>query len=163
MANGLAGDVEPAAFQTALNEVCVTLAKDIARDGEGATKLLEVVVFSARDDRQGKRVAKAVVNSPLMKAAVYGADPNWGRVAMAIGKCHEEDDIQPEKVSIAFGDTCVFAKGEPQNVDLHRLEDYLRGKEIRIAIDLGLRDGQATAWGCDLTEDYVRINALYPT
>jgi glutamate N-acetyltransferase/amino-acid N-acetyltransferase len=163
MANGLAGDVEPAAFQTALNEVCVTLAKDIARDGEGATKLLEVVVFSARDDRQGKRVAKAVVNSPLMKAAVYGADPNWGRVAMAIGKCHEEDDIQPEKVSIAFGDTCVFAKGEPQNVDLHRLEDYLRGKEIRIAIDLGLRDGQATAWGCDLTEDYVRINALYTT
>jgi glutamate N-acetyltransferase/amino-acid N-acetyltransferase len=163
MANGLAGDVEPAVFQTALNEVCVTLAKDIARDGEGATKLLEVLVSSARDDRQAKRIAKAVVNSPLMKAAVYGADPNWGRVAMAIGKCHEEDDIRPEQVSIAFGDTCVFAKGEPQNVDLHRLEAYLRGEEIRIAIDLGLHDGRATVWGCDLTEDYVRINALYTT
>jgi glutamate N-acetyltransferase/amino-acid N-acetyltransferase len=163
MANGLAGEVDVEAFQTALNEVCVTLAKEVARDGEGATKLIEVVVTAARDDSQAKRIAKAVVNSPLLKTAVYGADPNWGRVAMAIGKCHEDGDIHPELVSIAFGDTCVFAKGEPQAVNLRHLETYLRGAEVQIAIDLGLQDGRATVWGCDLTEDYVRINALYTT
>jgi glutamate N-acetyltransferase/amino-acid N-acetyltransferase len=163
MANGLAGEVDLAAFQSALNEVCICLAKDIARDGEGATKLIEVVVSSARDDQQATRIAKAVVNSPLVKTAVYGADPNWGRVSMAIGKCHEETDIRPEKVCITFGDTCVFATGEPQKVDLQDLETYLRESEIQIAIDLGLGDGQATVWGCDLTEDYVKINALYTT
>jgi glutamate N-acetyltransferase / amino-acid N-acetyltransferase len=163
MANGLAGEVDVEAFQTALNEVCITLAKEVARDGEGATKLIEVVVTAARDDSQAKRIAKAVVNSPLLKTAVYGADPNWGRVAMAIGKCHEDGDIHPERVSIAFGDTCVFAKGEPQAVDLRLLETYLRGDEIQITIDLGLQNGRATVWGCDLTEDYVRINALYTT
>lgn len=163
MANGLAGEVDLAAFQSALNEVCICLAKDIARDGEGATKLIEVVVSSARDDQQATRIAKAVVNSPLVKTAVYGADPNWGRVSMAIGKCHEETDIRPEKVCITFGDTCVFATGEPQKVDLQDLETYLRESEIQIAIDLGLGGGQATVWGCDLTEDYVKINALYTT
>jgi glutamate N-acetyltransferase/amino-acid N-acetyltransferase len=163
MANGLAGEIDLSAFQTALTDVCVYLAKEIARDGEGASKLLEVVVTSAREPRQAKRIAKAVVNSPLVKTAVYGADPNWGRISMAIGKCHEETDIRPEKVRIAFGDTCVFAKGEPQEVDLKSLETYLQGQEVQIAIDLGLGDGQATVWGCDLTEDYVKINAEYTT
>jgi glutamate N-acetyltransferase/amino-acid N-acetyltransferase len=82
---------------------------------------------------------------------------------MAIGKCHEETDIQPEKVSIIFGDTCVFAKGEPQDVDLDALKIYLQGQEIRIAITLGIGHGHATVWGCDLTEGYVHINALYTT
>ncbi len=163
MANGLAGGVDLQEFQTALNEVCITLAKAIARDGEGASKLLEVAVTSARDHRQAKRVAKAVVNSPLLKTAVYGADPNWGRAAMAIGKCEEEHDIRPEQVTISFGDTCIYAKGEPQDVPLEHLEAYLRGEDIRIAIDLGLQHGHATVWGCDLTEAYVRINALYTT
>jgi glutamate N-acetyltransferase/amino-acid N-acetyltransferase len=163
MANGLAGEVDLAVFQAALDEVCVSLAKAIARDGEGATKLLEVVVSGARNHQQAKRIAKAVVNSPLVKTAVYGADPNWGRVSMAIGKCHEETDIRPEKVRIAFGNTCVFAAGEPQDVDLQALKASLQGQEVQIAIDLGLADGQATVWGCDLTEEYVRINALYTT
>ncbi len=163
MANGLAGEVNFDAFQATLNDVCTYLAKEIARDGEGATKLIEVAVTSGRDERQAKRIAKAVVNSPLVKAAVHGADPNWGRISMAIGKCHEETDICPEKVSMTFGDICVFAKGEPLGVDLQALETYLQGKEVRIAIDLGLADGQATVWGCDLTEEYVRINALYTT
>lgn len=163
MANGLAGAVDLAEFQTALDEMCIELAKEIARDGEGATKLLEVVVTSARDDQQAKRVAKAVVNSPLMKTAVHGADPNWGRVAMAVGKCEAETDIRPENVTISFGDTCIYAKGEPLGVDLSQLEAYLEGKEIRILVDLGLQTGQATVWGCDLTEEYVRINALYTT
>jgi glutamate N-acetyltransferase/amino-acid N-acetyltransferase len=163
MANGLAGEVNLTAFQAALNEVCIYLAKEVARDGEGASKLLEVAVSAACDNRQAKRIAKAVVNSPLIKTAVYGADPNWGRVIMAIGKCHEEADIRPEKVAILFGDTCVFAKGEPQDVDLKALTKYLQAKEVRIAIDLGLGNGQATVWGCDLTEGYVQVNALYTT
>ena len=98
-----------------------------------------------------------------MKTAVYGADPNWGRVAMAIGKCHEEQDIRPEQVTISFGDTCIYLKGEPQDVSLERLEDYLCQSEVRVAIDLGIQSGQARVWGCDLTEEYVRINALYTT
>jgi glutamate N-acetyltransferase/amino-acid N-acetyltransferase len=163
MANGLAGEVDPDTFQTALDEVCIHLAKEVARDGEGASKLIEVAVTSARDDAQAKRIAKAIINSPLVKTAVHGADPNWGRLAMAIGKCHEESDISPERVRMAFGDTCVFARGEPQNVDLQALEAYLQAPEVRIVVDLGLTDGQATAWGCDLTEEYVRINALYTT
>jgi len=163
MANGLAGEVDLHAFQTALNEVCIYLAKEVARDGEGASKLLEVSVTGARDDAQAKRIAKAVVNSPLIKTAVYGADPNWGRVIMAVGKCHEETDVQPARVRILFGATCVYAQGEPQDVDLQALQKYLQDKEIRIAIDLGIRQGQATVWGCDLTEGYVQINALYTT
>ena len=163
MANGLAGEVDPNAFQAALDEVCVHLAKEVARDGEGASKLIEVAVTSARDDAQAKRIAKAIVNSPLVKTAVHGADPNWGRLAMAIGKCHEESDIRPELLRMAFGDTCVFALGEPQDVDLQALESYLQAPEVRIVVDLGLNGGQATAWGCDLTEEYVRINALYTT
>ena len=163
MANGLAGEVDADAFQTALDEVCIHLAKEVARDGEGASKLIEVAVTSARDDAQAKRIAKAIVNSPLVKTAVHGADPNWGRLAMAIGKCHEESDIRPELLRMAFGDTCVFAMGEPQDVDLQALETYLQGPEVRIVVDLGLNGGQAVAWGCDLTEEYVRINALYTT
>jgi len=163
MANGLAGEVDLHAFETALNEVCISLAKEIAGDGEGATKLIEVTVTSARDAQQAKRIAKAIVNSPLVKTAVHGADPNWGRLAMAIGKCHEETDIRPERVRMAFGDLCVFSQGEPQNADLQRLTDYLKGRDIRIRIDLGIRDGQATVWGCDLTAEYVRLNAEYTT
>jgi glutamate N-acetyltransferase/amino-acid N-acetyltransferase len=163
MANGLAGAVDLSAFQTALNDTCIYLAKEIARDGEGATKLIEVTVTSARNHAQAKRIAKAIVNSPLVKTAVYGADPNWGRLAMAIGKCHEEHDIRPAQVSMTFGEMCIYAKGEPLDVDLQPIEDYLRGDEVRITIDLGIHAGQATVWGCDLTEEYVRINAEYTT
>jgi glutamate N-acetyltransferase/amino-acid N-acetyltransferase len=163
MANGQAGDVDFDAFQAALDDICIYLAKEIARDGEGATKLIEVAVTSARDNRQAKRIAKAVVNSPLVKSAVHGADPNWGRLSMAIGKCHEETDIRPDNVRMAFGDIDVFAKGEPLDAGLQQLEAYLRGEEVRITINLGIADGEATVWGCDLTEEYVRINALYTT
>jgi glutamate N-acetyltransferase/amino-acid N-acetyltransferase len=163
MANGLAGEVDLPAFETALNEACVSLAKEIAGDGEGATKRIEVTVTSARDAQQAKRIAKAIVNSPLVKTAVHGADPNWGRLAMAIGKCHEETDIRPERVRMAFGDVCVFSHGEPQDADLQRLTNYLQGGDIRITIDLGIRDGQATVWGCDLSAEYVRLNAEYTT
>jgi glutamate N-acetyltransferase/amino-acid N-acetyltransferase len=163
MANGLAGEVDLAAFEVALTETCIYLAKEIAGDGEGATKLIEVTVTSARDARQAKRIAKAIVNSPLVKTAVHGADPNWGRLAMAIGKCHDEADIRPERVRMAFGDLCVFSQGEPQNADLQKLTNYLKGRDIRITIDLGIDEGYATVWGCDLTAEYVHLNADYTT
>src|SRR5919204_79431 len=96
MANGLAGPVHRRAFEQALIEVCEYLAREIARNGEGATKLLTVRVSGARHARQAKHVAKAVVNSPLVKTAVYGCDPNWGRIVMAVGKCADERDIEPQ-------------------------------------------------------------------
>ncbi|MFI1168026.1 bifunctional glutamate N-acetyltransferase/amino-acid acetyltransferase ArgJ [Streptomyces sp. NPDC020801] len=166
-ANGLAGDVSSAAFEEALYEVALTLVKDIARDGEGAGKLIEVRVGGARDDSQAKRVAKAVVNSPLVKTAVHGGDPNWGRVAMAIGKCSDDTDIEQDRVVIRFGDVAVYPPGPSDACD----EDEVRaavaaelaGSEVVIGIELGIGHGAFTVYGCDLTEGYVRLNADYST
>ena len=107
-------------------------------------------------------MAKAIVNSPLVKTAVHGADPNWGRVAMAVGKCSEETDIDERRVVIRFGAQEVF----PVQVDaagLQRLSDYMRGTDVRIHVSLGIATGTATVWGCDLSDGYVRINADYTT
>ena len=105
LANGAAGPVDDAAFERcARSRSAWSLTQQIARDGEGATTLLEVTVDGARDDDQAKRVAKAIVNSPLVKTAVHGADPNWGRVAMAVGKCCDDTDIDQDRVVIRFGD-----------------------------------------------------------
>ncbi|MEQ5842450.1 bifunctional glutamate N-acetyltransferase/amino-acid acetyltransferase ArgJ [Paraburkholderia acidicola] len=161
-ANGMAGEVPEAEFEARLHEVAIELVKKIARDGEGATKLLEVSVEGARDDAQAKRVAKAVVNSPLVKTAIHGADPNWGRVAMAIGKCEQDTDINPENVRIAFGDSEVYPK-QLSVADLDRLSEVMRGEYVRVAIDLGCGKGHATVWGCDLSAEYIRINADYST
>jgi glutamate N-acetyltransferase/amino-acid N-acetyltransferase len=162
LASGEAGRVDGDSFERALFEVALSLTKQVARDGEGATKLIEVCVDGARDYRQAKRVAKAIVNSPLVKTAVHGADPNWGRVAMAVGKCSDESDIDERRVVIRFGDQEVF----PVQVDavgLERLAAYMRGTDVRIHVSLGIADGSATVWGCDLSDGYVRINADYTT
>ncbi|MEZ5216975.1 MAG: bifunctional glutamate N-acetyltransferase/amino-acid acetyltransferase ArgJ [Ilumatobacteraceae bacterium] len=162
LANGAAGAVDLDAFEAALNDVATTLTKMVARDGEGATKLIEVTVTGARDRAQAKRVAKAIVNSPLVKTAVHGADPNWGRIAMAIGKCSDDVDIVESNVSIRFGGQEVF----PRRVDdsgLDALAAYMRGDTVMIGADLGIADGSATVWGCDLSDGYVRINADYTT
>jgi glutamate N-acetyltransferase/amino-acid N-acetyltransferase len=162
LASGAAGPVDPDAFAAALRDVCLTLTKLIARDGEGAETLIEVTVDEARDRAQAKRVAKAIVNSPLVKTAVHGADPNWGRVAMAVGKCSDDTDIDAERVVIRFGTTEVY----PKRVDeagLAELADYLRGSDVVIHVSLGTGDATATVWGCDLTAGYVRINADYTT
>jgi glutamate N-acetyltransferase/amino-acid N-acetyltransferase len=164
LASGAAGPVGGDALGAALDEVALSLAMQIARDGEGATKLLEVTVDDARDRAQAKRVAKAIVNSPLVKTAVHGADPNWGRVAMAIGKCDgdEDADIDPERVVIRFGDRETY----PTRLDdagLAELAAYLEGDEVRIHVTLGTGAETCTAWGCDLTAGYVRINADYTT
>jgi len=161
-ANGLAGPVDIDAFEQALYQVATDLVRKIASDGEGASKLIEVRVRGARDNAQAKRVAKAVLNSPLVRTAVHGADPNWGRVAMAIGKCEAEEDIVPEKVHIFFGDIETY----PAELDasmLERVTQYLKCKEVVIGIDLGISEGSFTVYGCDLTEGYIRINASYTT
>ena len=162
LASGVAGSVDIAAFEAALFHVALSLTKQVARDGEGAETLIEVVVDGARDNAQAKRVAKAIVNSPLVKTAVHGADPNWGRVAMAVGKCSDETDIIEQNVVIRFGSQECF----PNQVDaagLAQLSAYLGGDEVLIHVSLGIADGTATVWGCDLTDGYVRINADYTT
>lgn len=162
LASGAAGAVDPAALEVAMAEVATSLARQIARDGEGAETLITVTVDRARDGDQAKRVAKAIVNSPLVKTAVHGADPNWGRVAMAVGKCSDDTDIDQGSVVIRFGDVETY----PTLLDeagLAALSDYLREPEVLIHVSLGTGEANATVWGCDLTDGYVRINADYTT
>jgi glutamate N-acetyltransferase/amino-acid N-acetyltransferase len=162
MANGLAGKVKLAQFEKGLLQVCEYLTKEIARSGEGATKLITVDVKGAKTATQAKRVAKSVVNSPLVKTAVYGCDPNWGRVIMAVGKTFDPS-IEPAKVTIRFGDTNVFKKGSPVECDLETLRKYLGQSEVMITIELGIGRASARVWGCDLTEGYIKENAYYTT
>ena len=162
LANGAAGPVDPVDLEAALAVVCLDLTRQLAADGEGAGTLLVVRVSGARDDAQARRVAKAVVNSPLVKTAVHGADPNWGRVAMAVGKCSDDLDILQDRVRIRFGDHEVYPAAVP-DAALAALEDYLRGGEVHIGVDLGIGTGDWTVYGCDLTDGYVRINADYTT
>ncbi len=162
LASGAAGIVTDDALTAALQSVLLDLTKAIARDGEGAETLIEVTVDNARDAEQAKTVAKSIVNSPLVKTAVHGADPNWGRVAMAVGKCSQYTDIDQEKVVIRFGTQEVY----PTQVDesgLAQLSQYMRGDDIIIHVSLNTGTATATVWGCDLTDGYVRINADYTT
>lgn len=163
-ATGAAGKVSLPAFTTALEKVCVTLGRQIAQDGEGATKLIEVRVRGARSEDEADLVAKTVVASPLVKSAVYGEDPNWGRIIAAAGRSGAEFD--PEQVScwIAGGEirAAVCEQGNLSE-DLVSAKKALGSKEIRIELDLAAGNGQATAWGCDLTEKYVEINGKYTT
>jgi glutamate N-acetyltransferase / amino-acid N-acetyltransferase len=163
MANGVAGRVDVMEFESALLEASEYLAREIARNGEGATKLITVDVSGAKDDAQAKRVAKAVVNSPLVKTAVYGCDPNWGRVIAAIGKCFDDTDIEPVNTTIRFGAGKVFERGAPVDCDLEALRSYLSQPEVTIGVDLGIAKGTARVWGCDLTEEYIKENAYYTT
>ncbi len=162
LASGAAGAVDGDAFEVALHDVALSLTQQVARDGEGATKLIEVCVDAAASAEQAKRVAKAVVNSPLVKTAVHGADPNWGRVAMAVGKASDAAEVDQAAVVIRFGDQEVY----PARVDdtgLERLSAYMRGDTVRIHISLATGDAESTVWGCDLSDGYVRINADYTT
>jgi glutamate N-acetyltransferase / amino-acid N-acetyltransferase len=163
LASGAAGPVALDALEAALGDVALALTKMVARDGEGATKLLVVTVDGARDDAQAKRVAKAIVNSPLVKTAVHGADPNWGRVAMAVGKTPDCDDVDSERVVIRFGDQELYPAVVDDAEGLARLAGYLRGEEVVIHVSLGISSGAFTVYGCDLSDQYVRINADYTT
>jgi len=162
MANGLAGPLNIREFEAGLFEVSEYLTREIARSGEGATKLITVDVNGAKTTTQAKRIGKFVVNSPLVKTAVYGCDPNWGRVIMAVGKSFDST-IESRKVTIGFGDTYVFRKGSPVDCDLEALRAYLGQKEVSISVDLGIGKASARVWGCDLTEGYIKENAYYTT
>lgn len=162
LASGAAGAVDLSDFEGALHDVALSLTKQVARDGEGAETLIEVHVSGAPDDIAAKRIAKAVVNSPLVKTAVHGADPNWGRVAMAIGKASTADEVDQSTVVIRFGDQEVYPRPVDDD-DLDRLATYMRGDTVRIEAIVGGGQGVATVWGCDLTDGYVRINADYTT
>lgn len=162
VANGRAGPVDGALFRDRLHKAALDLTKQIARDGEGASKLIEVRVTGARDQAQAKRVARAIVDSPLVKTAVHGGDPNWGRVAMAIGKCQDDLDLIPEKVTIWFGDLEVYPD-RPDPARTAELAAQLSADEVLIRVALGIGAGAFTAYGCDLTEGYIQINASYST
>ncbi len=162
MANGLAGKVNLRHFENGLHQVCEFLTREIARNGEGATKLIIVDVTGAKSAAQAKCVAKAVVNSPLVKTAVYGCDPNWGRVIMAVGKTFDSR-IDPSKATIRFGDTRVFRRGSPVDCDLEALRHYLGQPEVMIGVDLAIGKASSRVWGCDLTEGYIKENAYYTT
>ena len=156
-------------FQEALNYLCIDLAKKMARDGEGATKFIEANVRGAKDDEDAKLAAKSIISSSLFKSAVFGGDPNWGRIVSAIG--YSGCDLNPDIVTIAIADdndeVDLVRKGEilafENTTYLERAEKIMQSKSIAVNIDMFLGDGEATAWGCDLTYDYVKINAEYTT
>lgn len=168
MASGLAGNRELtavhegwAAFAAAIRHVCEELAKAIARDGEGATKLVEVQVNGAVSDDSAQAIAKTVIGSSLVKSAVFGADANWGRIIAAVGRAGQP--VNPETVDIRLGDILTLEQSRPVVFDEEIALEYLKGDTVVIRVDLHNGEGQATAWGCDLTYDYVRINAAYRT
>ena len=160
LANGRAGPVDRVRFGAALNRVCLGMAEWLARDGEGATKLLRVEVRGALSDAEGHRVAKAVVDSPLVKTMAYGADPNAGRILMAVGKC-VDCRIEPGRVSAFLQGVPVVVEGRMEPFDESALRDRLGEDPVEIVIDLGLGEGRGLGLGCDLTEKYVEENAAY--
>ena len=147
-------------FRDKLNAVLLDLALQVVKDGEGATKLIQVDVTGAQTNESAKKIALSIANSPLVKTAIFGGDANWGRVVMAVGKAGEPADR--DKLKISFGDHVVADKGE-------RAPDYneevaskaVAGSEVSITVDLGLAKGKARVWTCDLTEGYIRINGSY--
>ena len=172
MANGLAGNAEISeegkafdTFMKALNTVTVHLCRSIAADGEGATKLLECVVTGAVDEAQAKIAAKSVVCSSLLKAAMFGADANWGRVLCALG--YSKAGINPQTVDVSFcskaGEIVVCEKGAGVDFSEEKAKEVLLESEIEILVCLNSGNAKATAWGCDLTYDYVKINGDYRT
>jgi len=148
-------------FLKGFQMVSEELAKAIARDGEGATKLVETNVKGAPDAASAKQVAKAVISSNLVKTAVYGADPNWGRIICAVG--YSEQPIDPDKITISIGDIPVVIDGLPTDFDEMEGKLYMQNDTVVLSIDLQNGPCSATAWGCDLTYDYVKINASYRT
>src|SRR5688572_6293596 len=148
------------AFAAALHDVCRQLALLVVRDGEGAQKLIELRVTGAVSDDSARKIGLAVANSPLVKTAIAGEDANWGRVVMAVGKAGEPADR--DKLSIGFGGTWAAREGLPlADYDEAPVAAHLKGREIDVEIDLGLGDGRATVWTCDLTHGYIAINADY--
>lgn len=168
MASGLAenGTLTPqhpewSSFIQLLRHTCEDLAKKIARDGEGATKLIEAEVHGAQSDEEAGRVAKEIVGSDLVKTAMFGKDANWGRIIGAIGQSNAE--IDPDNIDIALGPVEVLEHSQTLSFSEEEAEKYLGNDTVNIFVDLHVGDGYGKAWGCDLTYEYVRINASYRT
>jgi glutamate N-acetyltransferase/amino-acid N-acetyltransferase len=148
------------AFRAALADLCLQLAHLVVRDGEGASKFIEIAVTGADSDASAHKVALSIANSPLVKTAIAGEDANWGRVVMAVGKAGEP--AERDLLSIRFGDTQVATGGlAVTGYDEAPVAAHLKGQEIEIGVDLGLGEGTATVWTCDLTHGYISINADY--
>lgn len=148
------------AFAAALHDVCRQLAHLVVRDGEGAQKFIEVAVTGAKSDESARRVGLAIANSPLVKTAIAGEDANWGRVVMAVGKAGEPADR--DRLSIGFGGTWAARDGQPlADYDEAPVAVHLKGQNVTIEVDLGIGEGRATVWTCDLTHGYISINADY--
>jgi glutamate N-acetyltransferase/amino-acid N-acetyltransferase len=163
-ATGEAGTVNYRKFCTALEDCCRSLAQQVAADGEGATKLIEVTVMGAPDEEAAADVARTVVGSPLVKTAVYGEDPNWGRVVAAAGRAGVAFD--PNGISLWISDgtkRSPLVKGGEIIADLAQAKKAMHGRRVVFILDLGAGTATATAWGCDLTEKYVEINGRYTT
>ena len=168
LANGLAengpinaGSPDALVFKQALMEVCLHLAKEMARDGEGATKLITVEVSGATDVPNARKAARTIAGSNLVKSAVHGSDPNWGRVMMALGRSGAV--VEEPKVDLFINGVCIMEEGKP--VPFHRdvVVALMRQPDVTFRLNLNLGNGEATAWGCDLTEEYVIINSAYTT
>jgi glutamate N-acetyltransferase/amino-acid N-acetyltransferase len=165
LANGASGaNVDASsypAFMSALRAVCLELALGIVRGGEGATKLVTVSVTGAASAEEARRAAKAIANSPLVKTAIHGGDPNWGRLIAVAGRAGVEFAL--ERAAVTIGPTVLFRNGKPHDENAPRAAEYLKGKEIDVAVDLGAGRASSTVWTCDLSAEYVRINADYRT
>jgi glutamate N-acetyltransferase/amino-acid N-acetyltransferase len=161
MANGMAGKVNEKQFQKALDTVCVKLAKMMAMDGEGATKAVIAKVKGAKTEEAAKKVAKSIINSNLVKCAMFGNDPNWGRIMGAIGCAGVK--IDPSKIDIYFGNMKIVCQGIATGFHKKKASNLLKQKEVKVVVDLNQGKKDATAFGCDMTYKYVKINAEYHT
>jgi glutamate N-acetyltransferase/amino-acid N-acetyltransferase len=167
-ANGTSGhpqlthmDRDGEAFQSMLSRVCQNLAKSVVKDGEGATKLVEILIMGAKNREDAKKAAYAIAHSPLVKTAFFGEDANWGRIIAAIG--HSGAECDSRKVSIRFNGKKIVENGMVASFDEDDVLGILKGEEIEVLIELGVGRERATVWTCDLSYDYVRINAAYRT
>jgi glutamate N-acetyltransferase/amino-acid N-acetyltransferase len=148
-------------FAAAMDEVCQSLAYQIAADGEGATKVVRINVRQAKTPADAKLIARAIANSPLVKCAMNGNDPNWGRIVSAAGMCGAAFD--PDKTELKLQDTTVFKSGRPMPFDASSVGKSLASKEVVVDLNCRLGKSAATVWTCDLSKDYVTINADYHT
>ncbi|MEK6808418.1 MAG: bifunctional glutamate N-acetyltransferase/amino-acid acetyltransferase ArgJ [Nanoarchaeota archaeon] len=160
-ANGIAGKISYSKFQEGLDFVCKELAKLIARDGEGATKLIEVIVKNARTETQAKKIAKSIAGSNLFKSAMFGSDPNWGRIMSAVG--YSYTNITQNSIDVYINKDKIVSGGVGVNFDREKISNLLKSDKVQITVDLHLGIKSAVAYGCDLTYDYVKINAQYHT
>jgi len=167
IANGAAGNdpvtggENEALIEEAITYVAMELAKAIVRDGEGATKLIEINVSGALSDEDARHAARVISTSPLVKTAVFGNDPNWGRVMMALGRSMIE--MQESRVTLHFNDICVLQNGQAVPFDRDEAVERMKQPDVRFDVSLGLGDAAATAWTCDFSYEYVRINGEYTT